>query len=649
MVLAAWNASNAYLENKINEIEAVVDAVKPALLVVSEGNLRKSVDQSTVQIPGYELFTAKTIQNPDIKNISRVVVYKHDSLVGKLRTDFMNNTVDSISLELGFKNQKKILVGGLYRVWQHMGQGANKESMTPAAQLDRWKMFVSQWEKALDEKKETVVLGDINIDWLCCCSEDQPACPRQAAKWSAAKPLMEEFNRRITPHGVIQAVRGTTRSARGQADSALDLIFTSVPQKMSEARALVRSYSDHRLVLATRFTKNIISSPRYVKKRSFKNFDENKFIEEVRNTSMLEVYLCNDANEAAELLTKKLNAILDVMALVKKIQLRHSFAPWISEECKAEMAARDAANKTATESGLDTDWQNFRQVRNSVTRRVRKEKEAWRRGKMEGCQANSSSCWKNVMGWLGWSSCGSPTKLYSGARVETSPQKMANIMNMYYVKKVADIRASLPPPTEDPLARLRAAMAGSTAPEFHLRPVHPDVVDKIVKSLKNSKATGLDYIDTNTIKLVRSELVPALTHIVNTSIQTAVFPKCYKTSKIIPLLKCSNSDIMNPKSYRPVALLPVTSKILERVVFMQVAEHMNSHGLLHPNHHGFRAHHSVTTALLQMYDTWMDAIEKGEMVGLGLIDMSAAFDCVDADLLLARTKLYKFRGEAPGD
>ena len=143
------------------------------------------------------------------------------------------------------------------------------------------------------------------------------------------------------------------------------------------------------------------------------------------------------------------------------------------------MAARDTANKTATESGLDTDWQHFRQVRNSVTRRVRKEKEAWRREKMESCQANSSTCWKNVMGWLGWRSSGSPSKLYSGAKVKTSLQKMANIMNAYYVKKVANIRASLPPPTEDPLARLRAAMAGSTAPKFHLRPVHLDVVARL--------------------------------------------------------------------------------------------------------------------------------------------------------------------------
>ena len=58
-----------------------------------------------------------------------------------------------------------------------------------------------------------------------------------------------------------------------------------------------------------------------------------------------------------------------------------------------------------------------------------------------------------------------------------------------------------PPPTEDLLARLRPVMAGSAAPEFHLRPVHPDVVEKIDRNLKNSKASGLDYIDTNTIKL----------------------------------------------------------------------------------------------------------------------------------------------------
>ena len=63
--------------------------------------------------------------------------------------------------------------------------------------------------------------------------------------------------------------------------------------------------------------------------------------------------------------------------------------------------------------------------------------------------------------------------------------------------------------------------------------------------------------------------------------------------------------------------------------------------MLHPNHHGFQANHSVTTTILQLYDTWMDALNKEELVGLNLVDFSAAFDCADVDLLLAKTELYK--------
>ena len=214
-------------------------------------------------------------------------------------------------------------------MWQNIGQGPNKISLTPEAQLDRWKIFLTQWEKAMQEEKETVVLGDVKINWLCLVSEDPPACPRQAAKWRAARPLLDELDRRITPEGVVQLVQGVTRSARGQADSMLDLL--DVPEKMSEVRTVLQSYSDHGLILCSRFTKNIITSPRYVKKRSFKNFSEIDFVNAVENLNMLDIYLCQDASEAASMLTEKLNIILDEMAPIKKIQVRHNYAPWVSD------------------------------------------------------------------------------------------------------------------------------------------------------------------------------------------------------------------------------------------------------------------------------------------------------------------------------
>ena len=74
----------------------------------------------------------------------------------------------------------------------------------------------------------------------------------------------------------------------------------------------MRGFSDHKLVIGTRYTKNIKESIRYVHKCSYKNFDEDLFLQRLKETSMFDIYICQDANQAAKLLSKKLNVLLDV-------------------------------------------------------------------------------------------------------------------------------------------------------------------------------------------------------------------------------------------------------------------------------------------------------------------------------------------------
>ena len=69
---------------------------------------------------------------------------------------------------------------------------------------------------------------------------------------------------------------------------------------------------------------------------------------------------------------------------------------------------------------------------------------------------------------------------------------------------------------------------------------------------------------------------------------------------------------------------------------------MDNNKFFNPNHHAYRAGHSTTTALLQLYDTWLDALEGGDLAGVCMLDMSAAFDLVDTDILLEKLKLYGF-------
>ena len=150
----------------------------------------------------------------DLK-ISRVVVYKHTSLVAKVREDLMSDKFSSIWLEIGFPGRAKFLVCNLYRDWQYLGQ-TDHSSLQISEQLARWVIFLDQWERALDSGKEVVVMGDFNLDFLSFHRTD--LCSNSQAH--RLKPLVEEMFTKIVPHGVKQCVVGPTRQGRvGQADS----------------------------------------------------------------------------------------------------------------------------------------------------------------------------------------------------------------------------------------------------------------------------------------------------------------------------------------------------------------------------------------------------------------------------------------------
>ena len=163
--------------------------------------------------------------------------------------------------------------------------------------------------------------------------------------------------------------------------------------------------------------------------------------------------------------------------------------------------------------------------------------------------------------------------------------------------------------------------------------------------MSNSSSFGLDYIETKNIKLIKPEILPAIVHIVNLSISTQKFPTPWKRAKIIPLHK--KGDLLDPKNYRPVAILSVFSKILERSVFDQILLYLNENCLLHPSHHAYREGHNSSTALIQMYDYWLNAIENNEYAGACLLDMSAAFDIVDHYLQMRYLKSYTIMEKTP--
>ena len=95
-----------------------------------------------------------------------------------------------------------------------------------------------------------------------------------------------------------------------------------------------------------------------------------------------------------------------------------------------------------------------------------------------------------------------------------------------------------------------------------------------------------------------------------------------------------------PKNYRPVAILSPLSKVLEKLIYDQLYKYFTVNKLLHPNLHGYRSNRSTQTALLQMYDHWVQAAAQGQVSGAVLLDLSAAFDLVPPDILVKKLKIY---------
>ena len=153
-----------------------------------------------------------------------------------------------------------------------------------------------------------------------------------------------------------------------------------------------------------------------------------------------------------------------------------------------------------------------------------------------------------------------------------------------------------------------------------------DEVLFLIMSLDPSKANGPDGTSAQMLKGTAHSIAPSLTKLFNISISQGRFPECWKTSSVVPIPKSTNRS--EATDYRPISLLSVVSKMLERHFHQYITKHLNEHHPLSNKQWGFQSRKSTVTALLSVTHDWFQTLEAGQEVRSIFFDLRKAFDSV---------------------
>ena len=176
--------------------------------------------------------------------------------------------------------------------------------------------------------------------------------------------------------------------------------------------------------------------------------------------------------------------------------------------------------------------------------------------------------------------------------------------------------------------------------EFSFNFITENVIKNILKTLPLNKSSCTEFITSRVLRDSMLEMLTETTFMINECIRCEVMPTKWKVGYVTPMPK--GKSVKNPSDWRPVSVLPLPSKVIERAVYNQLVYHFECNNYLCRNQHGFRREHSTASAIFEYVQFLYDNFDKLNSTSSIFVDYSKAFDTIDHEILIKKLLLYKF-------
>ena len=398
----SWNCDRGFISKKKHEdVKVFAERHKPHVMNIIEMDLRrnelntnhKSTNElSTEQvnerfrIEGYRILLPASWK---IYDKARILVYVSEEIRAKvIEPKKEEDHLQSILLEIGYGRSKTHMVNLYYREWKSCVTGRESQE----DQYRDLENLMNVWRRASDSDKDFISCGDMN---LCSKRWDSPGYIH-----TNLADLVKEF---MLEENCYQIVNEMTRirSVNGEMQrSCLDHFIVNCVGKISNLAVLGVGASDHLGILATKYTTELRTCTKTTKKRIYKDFDKEAFINDVREAKAKGVFeqmiVSDDIEIIGDTFCNEFSKILEKHAPLKVIQNRSNYVPYLSKDLKEKMKERDKLKEQAAATG-DTDiFEAYKQKRNEVSTNLKSSKAEYYSEKFRDEEMSTSDMWKSA-------------------------------------------------------------------------------------------------------------------------------------------------------------------------------------------------------------------------------------------------------------